>query len=253
MSLFHAIVASWFLSVGLVPYSSATFDAAYVRYDSAFVQTFGVDFDAGLLRIFTTMEVRETKSRGVYFAPYRADFLIGGELRYRGFFIGLDHECNHDVVTWGQLRPNNGWDAAWTTAYAGWEGAFAPHELAVLKPAAAAGLYLDDAAEIKKSGSFTLYANKPQGFSQTGKILFARAGASADFLGALTGRLSLQGEYSLESGAWSRLKCDAGLEVHYRNIGMGAAWVGQKRLTAEGYAVNEVRFYLVFRGQAPLF
>jgi hypothetical protein len=240
------------LSVGLVPYSSVDFDAGHKRYEPAFVQTFGVDFDAGLFHIFTTMEVRETKSGSVYFSPFRADFLIGGELCYRGFFAGLVHECNHDVVIWGELRPNNGWDAAWTTAHAGWKGEFEPHEQVLFQPSLSAGLYLDDAAEIKFIDNFTKYEKDRQGRSVADGIIFARAGASAALFRALTGSLSVQGEFVPESG-WSRLKCDAGLEVHYRGLGMGAAWMGQKRLDTESYAVNEVRFYLVLRGQSPLF
>lgn len=198
------------------------------------------------------MEVRETKSFSVYFAPYRADFVIGGELEYRGIFAGLVHECNHDVVTWGELQPNNGWDTAWTTAYAGWKGEFAPHELALLRPLVFAGLYLYDNAEIKFTDSFIKYERAQRGFSWIDNIVFIKAGGSAELLRALTGSLYVQGEF-IPSGGWHRLTCDAGLEVHYRGLGMGAAWKGQKRLDSEGYAVNEIRFYLVFRGRAALF
>ena len=111
-------VMAWLLSLGFVPNSSLETNGGSINASDYLVQTLGAGFYlADCVHVYTTVEIQDTKSQGIYFDPFRCDFLIGGSLYYKYFSIGISHECNHDIVTNMDLNKYNGWEAGFNQAY----------------------------------------------------------------------------------------------------------------------------------------
>jgi hypothetical protein len=77
---------AWMLSLGFMPSSSLEINGGAINASNCLVQTLGVGFYiADFVHLYSTVEIQETKSQGVYFDPYRGDFLIGGSSIIRIF------------------------------------------------------------------------------------------------------------------------------------------------------------------------
>ncbi|MDR2476765.1 MAG: hypothetical protein LBD18_03145 [Treponema sp.] len=243
---------TWLLTLGFIPYSSYEYNLgplpSVARFDNTFVQTLEVDFYvANILRVYSNVEIREMKAQTIYFDPYRADFRIGAELAYKGFFLGVFHECDHDVVTTFERSRYNGIDGAFADIYAGWQGEFAIHPKVKLQPYAALGIRPYDNFFVLVEGSGSSEIGYP------GSNLFAELHLGADLFDLVRLRAMFRPEFSLYYRSLACFQYGAGAELRYRNISLGVDWTSQvKLLYPAGSAVSELTIYISFRGQSKL-
>ena len=64
-----------------------------------FVQTIDISgLVAEHLNVYGSVRTYDFHNKDLSFLPFRADYSIGAELLWRGFSLGIKHECDHPVV-----------------------------------------------------------------------------------------------------------------------------------------------------------
>ncbi|MDR2515800.1 MAG: hypothetical protein LBC88_00290 [Spirochaetaceae bacterium] len=263
------LLAGWLLYVGIIPFSTYTINDTTRQYTNSVIEHVRLDFYATeYAHIYTTIEVRETKAYEVYFDPYRADFRIGGELRYKNFAMGFWHECNHDIVTNILLNPYNGWDAAFADLYLSWQKplevtpsvTLTPLLFAAYQPYNSILLKFQDGEKYlgnihgPPSNPNDPYFNRYEDYVVMNHNLIARIGLEAELFGFLYTSLAFQPELSAAYMEWACFNLDFSLELRRRGIALGLSF--NNRFDAgvnTGYAAHELRLYAAFRGKAVLF
>jgi hypothetical protein len=235
-----------------MPAASLDFGDKALRFNNTFIQVAGFDFNvAGYLRVWTEIEIREVKADSIYFDPYRAGFRLGADILYRGFILKVFHECDHDIITGDFLNPYNGLDMAFNCYYAGWSAEFSVTPHVLIKPAFFMGLRFD-AYYINKENNRDHYFGDSPAVIPINYHLYPRLQAEADFHDLVKLSVAFQPEYSITRGMWSRIRIDTGIELHYGNIAAGIGGKNQIRLDSTGWAFNELRLYIAFKGKSPL-
>jgi len=252
------LLTSWFLCIGFIPLSSIEADAGYSRgspfnFNHSFAQTAGIDFNvSGYFRVWTEIEIRETKSKSIYFDPYRGAFRVGAEFLYKNFSLGILHECDHDIVTGNELNRYNGLETSFNEINLGWSSDYRVHANAVLSPAVSLGLYLLDGVFIKDNNS-DHYFERFRMFLLENRIIYTRIQGTIDLFGLAKFRLAVQGGYSATNSGWNGLLFDMGLEAYYRNLAGGIRWKNQLRLADTAMGLNELSLYITIKGSASVF
>ena len=260
----NLFLAGWLLYVGIMPVSYMAMEYPYTvpgavpsrQFDFAFVQRAEFDFYAGpYARLYTGIEIRETKSALIYFSPYRGDFNIGLELYYRDFIVGARHECNHDIISGDELSPNNGVDGAFADLYLAWRKPFPVRPRLTLTPA----------VQITWQ-PYSYYTVKPviedkyfeyiSMFYVGENTLYLRTALEADLLDFLKLNFAFRPEFSVLYNEWSCISFESGIEARYGATAVGVAVTNRFRLghdLASGYTLHELHLYVSFRGTTPLF
>ncbi len=92
------LILSLALTCGYMPQNVQMLDQAL--YDKpCFEQTVEVSgLVAEHLNVFGSVQTYDTHNKGLSFFPFRADYSIGAELLWKGFALGVRHECDHPVI-----------------------------------------------------------------------------------------------------------------------------------------------------------
>ena len=255
MSLANLILINWLLSVGFIPASSLEVEEnTLYRYNNSFIQTFGVDFTvASIVNIYTTIDVRETKAQhGVYFDPYRTDFVIGAEVWYKGFELGVSHTCDHDIITDNFLNDYNGLEASWTDIYFGWSKDFKIFDNISLTPVAYIGYRPYDHVYIRPVADSANYFGNDWRHGNHHNTMYGKTGVYIDIYKYFYAEFLLQPEYSIEKNDWSSIRGHIVTEGRFRNVALGIDWKLQKRFHHIAYAMNDFMIYIAFRGETSL-
>ncbi|MDR0538884.1 MAG: hypothetical protein LBG74_00045 [Spirochaetaceae bacterium] len=247
------IFINWLLSVGFMPFSSMDIGENSTFYqNNSFFQRVEVEFTiANYVNIFTTIDIFETKTYDIYFDPYRANFVIGLELRYNNFELGALHECNHDIITGWDFHEYNGWDVGKNDIYFGWSNEYNIKNPILLKPRLHIGYRPSDVLFKKPANEnvndYFGSENLKQGYYNN--TLYAGIACSAVIYEYLTIDLMFQPEYSLEGYGWNGIKGKIGVWGNYKKVGIGIDWMIQARLNKNTYGTNEVRISVRFKGE----
>lgn len=120
------LVVSWFLSLGIMPdymigLNGQTNYYAYEESAVTFTQQIGLRLDvAGFFGVFTDIRIYDRPPSDSWtFSPYQSDFMIGAELYWKGFKLGVKHLCQHPIVPWNYngREPISDYNGAQTEFY----------------------------------------------------------------------------------------------------------------------------------------
>jgi hypothetical protein len=245
------LIMAWMLSLGLVPNSSLETKSRAINASDYLTQNFWVDFRiANHVRVYSNVELRETKSSSIYFDPFRGDFLIGGEVYFGNLSLGISHECNHDIVTNMKFHEYNGWEAAFEKIYINY---FLPIRI---KP----GITITPS--IKLTDQFT---EKVRIKSSDKNHYFDRIGidvspniVSPEFrlkveCFFLRSGIAFQAGYANHNREWAYTQFNWGAELFYKNISLGLDYTNRKDTQKNaGYSLVKLELYVRFRGKSSL-
>jgi hypothetical protein len=101
MSLTGLFLITWSLSLGYMPSENQAIHTSYLVVEDVFEQQISLDVAVGWFSVYTDIDIRDVKStvNSYTFAPYRADFTIGAEIKKGPVTIGYMHECIHAIVS----------------------------------------------------------------------------------------------------------------------------------------------------------
>ncbi|MDR1507427.1 MAG: hypothetical protein LBI67_10045 [Treponema sp.] len=247
----NIIIMAWMLSLGFVPNSSLETSGGLIKASNCLVQTFGVGFYlADCICIYTTVEIQETKSQGIYFDPFRADFLIGGSIYFKNFSIGILHECNHDIVTNTNLNSYNGWEAGFNTAYLNYTIPVSIVPGLTITPSVTLGDQFTEKVRIKSNDKKQYFGYNKVDISPN--ILFSGFRFEMDFF-YLRFRMAFQAGYAPRNKEWAYTQFNLGAEVFYKNISLGFDCVNRKDMQKNaGYSLNGLTLFIRFQGKSGL-
>jgi hypothetical protein len=101
--MFGVILVSWFLSFGYVPQLTESVEQTTTTLETQYIPTvaeIGLRADYHLLSVYGSVETYQYYFDTLSFAPFRADYKIGAELRIaEGITAVIEHECDHAVVS----------------------------------------------------------------------------------------------------------------------------------------------------------
>jgi hypothetical protein len=245
------IVMAWLLSLGFVPRSSLATSDGSINASNCLIQTFGVGFYVmDFIHIYSTVEIWDTKSRNIYFAPFRSDFLIGGSLYYKNFSIGISHECNHDIVTNTDFHKYNGWEAGFNNVYINYTRPFHIISGITITPSITLADQFSEKVRIKRN-------NKDQYFTSTKidispEILSSEFQLEVEFF-CVRSRVAFQAGYMPRHSAWAYTQFNTGAELFYKNISLGFEYVNRKNMqNSAGYSLEGLTLFIRFNGKASL-
>jgi hypothetical protein len=247
----NLLIMAWLLSLGFVPNSSLRTNNGSINASNSLVQTLGVGFYlADLVHIYSTVEIQETKTYSIYFDPFRGDFLVGGEVYYKNFSIGLSHECNHDIVTNMDLNRNNGWEAGFDKAYLNYTRPFNIIPGLTVTPSITLADQFTESIRIKNHEE-KLYFRNP-GLDVSPNILFAKFQLETEYY-YLRLRLAFQAGYAPRNSGWAYTQFDIRAEAFYKNISLGLDYVNRKNMQNDaGYSLEGLTLFVRFRGKSSL-
>jgi len=96
------LVFSWFLTLGYVPEMTenvATAEAVICSEDAATLAEIGLAAEWRGFTIEGWVATYQLFEAGSTFKPFRADYKFGVRYDYRFLTIGIEHECDHPVVS----------------------------------------------------------------------------------------------------------------------------------------------------------
>jgi hypothetical protein len=245
------IVMAWMLSLGFVPNSSLEISGGSINASNCLVQNLGVGFYlADFIHIYTTVEIQETKSQGIYFDPFRCDFLIGGALYFKNLSIGVLHECNHDIVTNTDLNKHNGWEAAFNKAYINY--ALPIHIVSglTITPSITLTDHFSEKVKIKSNEESKYFNYNKTHISPT--IFSPEFRLEMEFF-CLRSRLAFQAGYAPAHKDWAYTQFKASAEMFYKNISLGLEYIKREnKLKNAGYSLEGLTFFFRFQGKSSL-
>jgi hypothetical protein len=245
------IIMAWMLSLGFVPNSNLETKSRAIEASNYLVQNIGMGFYlANHIHIYGNVELYETKSRGIYFDPFRGDYLIGAELYHRNLSLGIMHECNHDIVTNMRFNRYNGWEAAFEKAYLHYSLPIYLSPEFVITPSITLADQFLEKVRIKSNDKNHYFdplpaAASPNIFSPEIALKlryhFLRAGAA------------FQAGYATSSHEWAYTQYNLGAELFHKNISLGLNYI--KRRDAQqkaGYSLERLDLFVRFQGKSRL-
>ncbi|MDR3146776.1 MAG: hypothetical protein LBU00_00185 [Treponema sp.] len=245
------LVMAWLLSLGFVPNSSLETKGVSIQASDYLVQTLGVGFYlADHIGVYSSVEIQETKSHGVYFDPFRSDFLIGGEVYFKSLSIGVSHECDHDIVTGINFHDYNGWESSFEKAYINY---FLPVRAAsgiTITPSITLADQFTERVRIKSS-------DKKHYFDRIGSnvspnIFIPEFGLEIECL-CLRSRAAFQAGYAIHKHEWAHNQFKLGAELFYKNISLGVDYTNRKNKQEKGgYSLESLTLFVLFRGESSL-
>jgi hypothetical protein len=244
------IVMAWLLSLGVTPNSSLETSGGSINASNCLVQTLGMGFYlADRIHIYSTVEIRETKSDSVYFDPFRSDFLIGGSVYFGNLSIGIVHECNHDIVTNINFHAYNGWEAGFNAAYIHYTMPIPISSGLTITPSIALGDQFTEIVRIK-SNDTRQYFNT--GMDVSSNIIFSEFKFEMEYF-HLRSRMAFQAGYAFHNNAWAYTQFRLGVEFFYKNISLGLDYIKRDNPQKDsGYALEGLTLFVRFRGRSSL-
>jgi hypothetical protein len=245
------IIMAWLLSLGVVPNSTLETKSRAIEASNYLVQNFGVGFYiADHVHIYSNVELQETKAGGIYFDPFRGDYLIGAELYHRNISLGILHECNHDIVTNMKFNRYNGWEAAFEMVYLNY---FLPIYLSpefVITPSITLADRFLEKVRIKSNDKNHYFDPLPAAaspnifspeFALKVKYYYLQAGAA------------FQAGYAMSNHEWAYTQFRLGAEVFYKNISLGLSYTNRRDIQQKaGYSLERLDLFIRFRGKSSL-
>jgi hypothetical protein len=245
------IVMTWLLSLGFMPYSLAETKNGSIKAADCMVQTFGTGFYlADHLNIYSTVEIRETKSHSIYFDPFRSDFLIGAAFYFDNLSIGISHECNHDVVTFTDFNKYNGWEAVFDKAYINYTLPLRVNSEITVTPSVTLADQFVEKIQIKSSDQEGYFDYIEMDASPN--VLFSELRLEIE-LPYLRTWAAFQAGLTPGNAEWTHTQFRLGTELFYKNISLGLDYIKRRNMQPDaGYALDGLRLFVRFRGTANL-
>jgi hypothetical protein len=239
------------LSLGFIPSSSLEINGGAINASNCLNQTLGVGFYiADFVHIYSSVEIQETKSQGVYFDPFRGDFLIGGELYFKNFSIGVFHECNHDIVTNTDCHDYNGWEAAFDRAYIDYALPICIGSAVTITPAITLANQFTEKIRIKSNDEKAYFGRSKVHVSPN--IFFPEFRLEMK-IPHLRSHVAFQAGYAPHIGEWTYTQFKVGAEVFYKNISLGIDYVNRENMLANaGYAWEGLTLFIRFGQKSSL-
>jgi hypothetical protein len=245
------LVMTWMLSLGFVPHSSLTTSGASITASQYLTQTLDMGFElAGCVQIYGAVEIRETKSRKIYFDPFRSDFLIGGAVYFKGFSAGLSHECNHDILTNMKFHEYNGWEAAFEKVYINYTLPFRIMPGITITPSITLTDHFTERVRIKSNDIKKYFAHKTIAVSPN---IFSPEFHLAMEIFHLRFHAACQAGYAGGNHKIVYTQLNLGAELFYKNVSLGLDYIDRKnRQKNAGYSVEGLTLFVRFRGTSSL-
>jgi hypothetical protein len=242
---------AWMLSLGFIPNSSIETNSGSINASNCLIQTVGVGFYlADFIHIYSTVEIQETKSRSVYFDPFRGDFLIGGSLYFKNFSIGVLHECNHDIVTNTDFHNYNGWEAGFNKTYINYARPFKIISGITITPSITLGDQFTEKIRIKSNDEKQYF--KSTGVDISPNILFSKFLIETEFFYLRSG-VAFQAGYAPRKSEWAYTQFNLIVEMFYKNISLGFDYVKRKNMQKNaGYSLEGLTLFIRFQGKSNL-
>jgi hypothetical protein len=247
----NLIIMAWLLSLGVVPNSTLETKSRAIEASNYLVQNFGVGFYiADHLHIYSSVELQETKTGGIYFDPFRGDYLIGAEIYHENLSLGILHECNHDIVTNMSLNRYNGWEAAFEKVYLNY---FLPIHIMpdfTITPSITLSDQFMEKVRIKNNDRNYYFDHVPVAvspnifspeFALEMEYRFLRAGAA------------FEAGYATSGHEWAYTQFSLGAEVFYKNVSLGLSYINRKDTQQKaGYSLERLDLFIRFQGRSSL-
>ena len=254
MTFTHFVLISWMLSIGYMPFSDVTLNDETSGYKNAFIQEFYINFNiVDAVNIYTEIDVRELKSSSVYFAPHRADFIIGAEAYYKILKVGISHECNHDVIHGIGMNETHGFERGISGVYFDISPEIKINNFFNARSQARFGLDFTHSFNMRSKYNERAYFNFSAGNSFKENIFYSSFGIAFSMLKYLDAFISIKPEYYMTERAWEKLGIHTGLEAKYKNLGIGLDYIYQHPLSNTTYTINEIKIFVRFMGKTSLF
>jgi hypothetical protein len=244
-------VMAWLLSLGFVPNSSLQTSAGSIDASNYLVQTLGVGFYlANCVHIYSTVEIQETKSRSIYFDPFRGDFLIGGSVYFKNISIGVLHECNHDIVTNTDLHAYNGWEAGFNKAYIKYTIPISIASGVSITPLIMLGDQFTEKVRIKSNDEKEYFGRAKLDISPN--ILFSEFGFEMELFYLRT-YMAFQAGYLPQRNEWAYTQFKLRVELFYKNVSLGLDYITRKKMQRNtGYSFEGLTLFIRFQGKSSL-
>lgn len=245
------LVMAWLLSLGFVPASSLETTKGSINASGYLTQNFGVGFYlANHLRIYSNVELRETKSGDIYFDPFRGDFLIGGEVYFGALSLGVSHECNHDIVTNMQFHDYNGWEAVFEKVYINY---FLPVRIRpeiTIRPSVRLTDRFTEKVRVKSSDRNRYFDRI--GIDVSPNILSPEFRLEVDCFFLRAG-IAFEAGYAPHDRAWAYTRFRLGTELLYKNISLGLEYTNRRDTQEDaGCSLEKLELFVRFRGKTGL-
>jgi hypothetical protein len=245
------IVMTWMLLLGFVPDSSLKTNNKSIEASNYLTQTLGVGFYlADFMHIYGSVEIRETKSKDIYFDPFRGDYLIGGSIYFKNLSLGVSHECNHDIVTNMNFHKYNGWEAAFEKIYISYALPIRIISGITITPSIMLTDHFNERTRIKSNNKKDYFSSVPASVSPN--IISPEFRLQAEIF-FLRSHAAFQAGYATHNNALAYRQLNLGAEVFHKNISLGLNYLGRKNMQKKaGYALNELTLFVRFRGKSIL-
>jgi hypothetical protein len=245
------IIMAWLLSLGIVPNSTLETKSRAIEASNYWVQNFVVGFYlADHVHIYSSVEIQETKSKGIYFDPFRGDFLIGGEIYFRNLSLGILHECNHDIVTNMNFNRYNGWEAAFEKVYINY---FLPICILpgfTITPSITLADQFTEKVRIKSNTKEHYFDRLPAAASPN---IFSPEFALKMEYRFLRAMAAFQAGYATSSHEWAYTQFKLGAEMFFKNLSLGLGYINRKDTQQKaGYSLKRLELFVRFRGKSKL-
>ncbi|MDR2767241.1 MAG: hypothetical protein LBB82_02820 [Treponema sp.] len=242
---------AWILSLGFVPNSSLEISNNSIDASNHLVQTLGMGFYlVDCVHIYSTVEIRETKTHDVYFDPFRSDFLIGGSLYFKNFSLGISHECNHDIVTNLKLHNYNGWEASFDKVYLNYTIPIYTNWGITITPSITLADQFGEKVRIKSNDKKQYFTYSALFISPN--ILFSALRLEVEFF-HLRSYMAAQIGYTPHNNRCAYTQFELGAEIFYKNISLGLGYIKRRNMQEKaGYSLKELMLFIRFRGKSSL-
>jgi hypothetical protein len=245
------LVMAWMLSLGFMPNSSLEINGGAIDASNCLTQTLGVGFYiADFAHIYSTVEIQETKSQGIYFDPFRGDFLIGGEIYFKNLSIGISHECNHDIMTNTDCHDYNGWEANFDKAYIDYVLPIRIGSVVTITPSIMLANQFTEKTRIKSNDEKKYFGRSKVHTSPN--IFFPEFRLEVE-IPHLRSHVAFQAGYMPHNGEWAYTQFKTGAEVFYKKISLGVDYINRKNMQENaGYALEGLTLFIRFGQKASL-
>jgi hypothetical protein len=242
---------AWLLSLGFTPNSSLETSGGSIKASDCLIQNLGVGFYlVDCIHIYSTVEIYETKSQGVYYDPFRCDFLIGGAFYFKNFSMGLFHECNHDIVTNMDFHNYNGWEAGFDKAYINYTIPINITSKFMITPSITLGDQFTEKLRIKSNDTIEYF--RYGGLDVSPPVLFSEFQLTME-LSPLRSRAAFQAGYAFPAKQWAYTQFNLSVELFYKHISMGLGYINRKnKLKDSGYSLEGLTLFIRFNGKSSL-
>jgi predicted outer membrane repeat protein len=243
-------VMAWMLSLGFMPNSSLEINGGAINTSNCLTQTLGVGFYiADFVHIYSAVEIQETKSQGIYFDPFRGDFLVGGSLYFKNFSIGVSHECNHDIMTNTDCHDYNGWEAGFSKAHIDYALPIRIGSVTIT-PSIMLANQFSERTRIKSNDEKKYFGHNKVHVSPN--IFFPEFRLAVE-IPYLRSHVAFQAGYALHSGEMTYTQLRVGAEVFYKHISLGIDYINRENMQKDaGYALEGLTLFIRFGQRANL-